>query len=304
MKKVLISLIAVMFMAGSLMAGDFTSVKKLYADKKYAEFIAAAKVLLPTLKGSEKCQMQSWIGLALPSDKKYDEAIAELGKIATMPEASQEQKEQAILHIAQTLRLAKRPADAITALQPLTNSKIDSKRILSKQAIANALYALEKYPESIAAYETAIADLGQTAQQKALCYIWIGRICASNIKNVEKSFSAYKQVILLTDNKAFMAEAMRAKKEVGAKELSVTLEARKKAPVFESLLKLCYEKVFDEKSTLSTYDQVFCLAEMEKLLDEATYPAELSAIWTRINRLTGIVGVNRAALEAWLKANK
>lgn len=227
----------------------------------------------------------------------------ELKKIAEINDIPQVSKDYALINISQALTKQKKYADAITAVQPLLTSKNDGPRAHAKCIVATMLRIQDKTAEALAAYETAIADPAQKDEQKVRCYIWVARI-NGGLEKKDAALQAYKQVILLTEKSAPLAEGMRAKSLVGAKELADTLKARQGKEVFDALLKLCYEKVFDENSKLSTYDTVYCLATMEKLLDETTYPAELSAIWTRINRLTGIVGVNRAEVESWLKKNK
>jgi tetratricopeptide (TPR) repeat protein len=305
MRKALwIVVLAVIAMAGSLMAGSLLDVQKLMVDKKFAEANVMAKELLPTLKGLEKVQAQQYIGSTLISQDKVDEGIAELKKIATMAEATEANKDGAVIAIAGALRNAKRYPEALALYQSKTESKTDAVRCQAKRNVGQVLLLQGKLPEAIIAYEVAIADPAETNEFKADSYTKIGRAYLTGIKNTDKALQAYKQVILLTANTATLAEGMRAKKLVGAKELAVTLKGRQGTKVFDSLLGLTIEKVFDEKTTLTTYEQVVCLAEMQAVITEVSNPAELSKIWSRINILTGIVGVNRFAVEEWLKKNK
>ncbi len=303
MKRVLISLMAVMFIVSMAFAADYASVRKLYQDKNYAGVIKDAPAVISTVTGKEQADLTSYLGNSLVFSGQIDAGIAELKKIADIKDAPEISKDYALINISQSQSKQKNYTDALTTIQPLLISQNDGPRAHAKLMVGSLMNIQGKKVEALAAFETAIADTAQKDEQKVSCYLWVARI-NGGLEKKDAALQAYKQVILLTEKSAPLAEAMKAKKLVGAKELVNILSARKKSEVFDSLFKLAYEKVFDENSKLSTYDTVYCLAAMEKLLDETTYPAELSAIWTRINRLTGIEGVNRAAVENWLKANK
>jgi tetratricopeptide (TPR) repeat protein len=303
MKKGLMMVAVICLLVSVASAADYASVRKMYSDKNYAGVIKEAPAVILTVAGKEQAELTSYYGNSLVFAGQIDAGIAELKKIADIKDISQVSKDYALINISQALTKQKKYADAITAVQPLLTSKNDGPRAQAKCIVANMLRIQDKTAEALVAYETAIADSAQKDEQKVSCYIWVARI-NGGLEKKDAALQAYKQVILLTEKSAPLAEGMRAKSLVGAKELADTLKARQGKEVFDALIKLCYEKVFDENSKLSTYDTVYCLAAMEKLLDETTYPAELSAIWTRINRLTGIVGVNRAEVESWLKKNK
>ena len=306
MKKIwmlLIVLAAIIVLAINAMAADYASVRKLYRDKNYAEVIKQAPAVILTVAGKEQAELISSYGLSLSETGEFDAGMTELKKIAGIKDAPQINKDYALINISQILTKQKKYDDALVNIQPLLISQNDGPRAHAKCMVGSLLNIQGKKVEALAAFETAIADAAQKDEQKVGCYILVARI-NGGLEKKDAALQAYKQVILLTEKSARLAEGMRAKSLVGAKELADTLKARQGKEVFDALIKLCYEKVFDENSKLSTYDTVYCLAAMEKLLDETTYPAELSAIWTRINRLTGIVGVNRAEVESWLKKNK
>ena len=305
MKRVWIVAVMVLSLAVGAYAQDYKGLKQLFTEKSYVEVVKQAPSLVPTLKGQEKIAAQLMYASALAEAGKTDDAIKAYEDVLKMPEATQQTKDGIQINIAGTLRNAKRFDEALIKYQSLTTLATPSARSRAKQGIATVLRLQKKYVEAVTAYETALKDDGASVNDKVICYLWIGRIYTDPrmINQPEKAKAPYKQVVLLIDNSRFLAEALQ-RTEVGAKELADTLKARQGKEVFDALIKLCYEKVFDENSKLSTYDTVYCLATMEKLLDETTYPAELSAIWTRINRLTGIVGVNRAEVESWLKKNK
>lgn len=303
MKRGLMVLMAVMFIVSMAFAADYASVRKLYQEKNYSGVIKEAPAVIPTVTGKEQAELTSYYGLSLSATGQLDAGMSELQKIAGIKDAPQINKDYALINISQILTKQKKYDDALANIQVLLTSQNDGPRAQAKRMVGSLLNAQEKKAEALAAFETAIADTAQKDEQKVTCYIWLGRI-NMGLEKKDAALLAYKQVILLTEKSTALAEGMRAKSLVGAKELADSLKARQGKETFDVLLKLCYEKVFDENSKLTTYDTVYCLAAMEKLLDETTYPAELSAIWTRVNRLTGIVGVDRASVEKWLKDNK
>ena len=306
MKRVLIALTVVMFLAVNAVASDYESVKNLSREKNYAEVIKQAPALIATLSGQRKVALQIYYASAFAGLKDYDKAIEEYEKALLLTNVEAE-KIHVKLIIGDVLQKAGKVDEALAKWESLTTIKDNHQRILAKRRIAVTLLGHNRYDEAIIAFNNVIADLDSKAKDKTFSYIWIARTYYI-AKDKDASIEAFKQVILVTKEPRSLAEAIKAKDLVGEKELADTLEERKNTEIFDDLITLLCGKMFNEKgeliTKLGTYDTVYVLAKMEKVMDESIYPAELSLVWAKITRLTGIEGVDRFAVEKWLEANK
>lgn len=304
MKRVWIVAVIVLSLAMGVSAQSVGDLVKLSKEGNFAEIIKQAPAVVAKSVGRDKYLAQRLHATALVETGKVEEGIKMYEDIIKAPGVTQLENESIQVRLADILfRNAKRPEDALAKYRTLVTAENPEARVKAKQGVGKVLWQQKKYAESVTAYEAALKDEAATTNDKVSCNIWIGRTYMWQLNQPAKAKEPYKQVVLLTDKPQLLAEALNRTK-VGAKELVDSLQARAKAPVFKDLLKLAIEKAVTEEG-LSTYDHAYCLYKIQGfMVDETVWASELSTVWTRINRLTGIVGVNQKALEDWLKVNK
>jgi len=308
MRRFMLIAIAIMVMAGSLIAADYGSVSKLFVEKNYTGVIEQAPAVVATLIRKEKVTIQIYYALSLINTGKIEEGIVELEKIGGYEGVTDKEKGYAKITIANAHRIAKQYGESYSMYKTLEAHENNDVRTRAKEGMAVISRLQKKYAQSITEYEAVVSDSGASTKRKVTAYIWIARMHAKYLKDNDKSMEAYRQIVLVTEKSTSLAEAIKAKDLVGEKELANTLEERKNTEIFDDLTTLLCGKMFNEKgeliTKLGTYDTVYVLAKMEKVMGESIYPAELSLVWAKITRLTGIEGVDRFAVEKWLEANK